>query len=124
MATFFLILGIVLIVVAIFCFIKSTEYYYNETEWASAGIFLVFVGVSMVVGSLLFIYDTDAPSQSKEEAILVDSTVILLPHVDSITAIKFVIYSKEGNEIYVGNSTVLRGYTDKSIGDTITVNLP
>lgn len=127
MAMFFFILGIVIIAFALFCFLyMSFSDYCDEEMWAIFGTISIIVGIFMTAGGAVFVFYEDTPTSPKQEETLRTETVDSLGVItekDSVYAIRFIIYGKEGNRISVGGGTVLEGYTNKSLGDTITINL-
>lgn len=83
------------------------------------------VGIFMTVAAGCFVFDDTTTSPKPEETLRTETTDSLgvITEKDSVYAIRFIIYGKEDNRISVGGGTVLEGYTTKSLGDTITVNL-
>lgn len=126
MALFFFILGICIIIFAIFCFIYTAFCnYWDEEAWFFVGLISVIIGITMSVIAGSYLCDDKPVSPKTEETMRNETTDSLgvITEKDSVYAIRFIIYGKEDNWINVGGGIVLEGYTTQSIGDTITVNL-
>lgn len=126
MAIFFFILGICILAFSLFCFIYLAWCdYYDEERWVMLGLIALFIGIVVTAGGACFAFADDTHTPKQEETLRTETTDSLgmIIEKDTVYSIKFIIYSNEGNRINVGNGIVLEGYTNKSIGDTITVNL-
>ena len=79
------------------------------------GIIFLLIGI---IGKC----SSNSPHTQKEKESAVDSTQVQIPK-DSIYSVRFIISWKDANEIKCGSNVILKGKTEKGVGDTLTINL-
>lgn len=126
MSTFFLFLGILLIVWAIISFIASAESYSYEDEWMASAIISLIVGIVMTAWAGIYkLCDKTITENPKTEVVVVDSTQVQVQvPKDSIGEIKFIITWKDEDGVWAGKNVKLMGRTEKGINDTIIIKIP
>jgi len=123
MSLFFLFLGIILLIIGIVCAVNAGDSYDWEDLWIGGGVVGIFAGIVMIIVSIVGLCGgLDKKETSKTEVISTDSTQVhIVP--DSIYAIQYIISWKDENEIKCGQNVILKGKTEKNVGDTIIIDM-
>lgn len=96
----------------------------DDWEWEDflnpLGIVIAVFGAGCIIWAFIWMFEKPK-SEVKAEVLVADSTQVqVVP--DSIYAIQYIITWKTDEEIKCGD-IILKGKTEKGVGDTITINL-
>ena len=122
---FLLILAIALLIGGIICVFNASDSYEYEDLLIFGAVFGIFIGVFLLIISSIGLcggFEKPTTTQAQTE-IVSDSTQVKTP-CDTLKYMKLIISWKDDDGVWAGRNVKIVGYTNKQVGDTLTIKLP